>query len=558
MSLPSETSALEKPLPPEPSAHVDQARSELQSQLSFLNQDADSDGSIMLFAVPKQRKGRWRWGLLLILLVALGFSYRYWPTATTAIKEVTVRATMGDMLISVTERADIESASTVDARVEMEGEASKIIEILPEGTQVTKGQVVVRLDVDKLNTQHSDQLIKAKQAEGKAKAAKEELAVAKNKAESDISQAQLKLELAILDYEQYLEGDYKVELDNLRGEIALSEKDLLEAKDKLEKYRDYLRKGFGTPDELTRKEMEVRRFEHFLDRNKAKLFVLEKFTRKRQIAERKAKAEDAQRELERTRSTSASSIAKAESELEAALVTAELENKRLERITKQLESGVIRAPQDGILVYFKRPWDIDARIQPGAMVYFQQTVFSIPDLSRMRAKLKIHESLIKKVTKGLTAEIRTPALPGVVLHGTVQSVATLADTMGYWDERGVKEYLTSVSIDDLPQDSGIKPGMSAEVKIKIKELKAVVQLPIQAVAEWEGKYYVYLLQDGQFERTEVKIGDNNEKYMEIKEGIQPNDQVLLNARTRLFSEIKKSQADSSAPSVSITPTTPSE
>ncbi len=557
MSLPSETQPLEHPLHPKQAAELEQTRNHtLHQQLNSLVFN-EFNGSSTVPATPLKRKRKrlsWPMVIALLLAAASGLGYWYWPNQANALAEVTVRATIGDMQITVTERADIESASTVDARVEMEGEASKIIEILPEGTMVTKGQVVVRFDLDKLNTQLSDQTIKVKQAEGKARTSKEELAVAKNKAESDISQAQLKLELAILDYEQYLEGDYKVELDNLRGEIALSEKDLLEAKDKLEKYRDYLRKGFGTPDELTRKEMEVRRFEHFLDRNKAKLFVLEKFTRKRQIAERKAKAEDAERELERTKSSAASSIAKADTEYQAALVTAELENQRLARIKKQLEAGVMRAPQDGILVYFKRPWDIDSRIQPGAMVFYQQTVFSIPDLTKMRAKLKIHESLIKKVTKGLSAEIRTPALPNMVLHGKVQMVATLADSMGFFDERGVKEYVTSVSIDDLPTDSGLKPGMSAEVRILIKELKSVVQLPLQAVAEWEGKHYVFLIRAGKPVRTEVTIGENNDKFIEIRQGIQPDDEVLLTARSRLITEMKKLQSQQTTSTSPLLPT----
>ena len=31
------------------------------------------------------------------------------------------------------------------------------------------------------------------------------------------------------------------------------------------------------------------------------------------------------------------------------------------------------------------------------MVHFQQTIFSLPDLAKMQIKVKVHESVVKKV-----------------------------------------------------------------------------------------------------------------------------------------------------------------
>src|SRR5439155_1661571 len=129
----------------------------------------------------------------------------------------------------------------------------------------------------------------------------------------------------------------------------------------------------------------------------------------------------------------AAAIAKAETDLEAADITAKLEKATLDRLKKQLDRCVITAPQDGILVYAKdRPWDPGARIQAGTMVHFQQNIFSLPDLAQMQVKVKIHESMVKKIRVGQKAEIQLDALPDRVLHGTVLEVATLADNRGFW------------------------------------------------------------------------------------------------------------------------------
>jgi hypothetical protein len=80
------------------------------------------------------------------------------------------------------------------------------------------------------------------------------------------------------------------------------------------------------------------------------------------------------------------------------------------------------------------------------------------------------------------------AFAGTVLHGVVERVATLAENRGYWDQRGVKEYETIVKVVDLPENSGLRPGMTAEVKILVNHLRDVLIVPIQAVAEKDGEH----------------------------------------------------------------------
>src|SRR5205085_1372845 len=172
----------------------------------------------------------------------------------------------------------------------------------------------------------------------------------------------------------------------------------------------------------------------------------------------------------------AAATEKAKTDLEAAEVTAKLEKQELDRLKVQLDKCTVLAPQDGIIVYSKeRYWDASSRIQPGAIVYYKQAIFTLPDLSKMQVKVKFHESVVKKIRPGLTAQIQIDALPNRTLHGTVLTVGTLAHNDG-WRSNGVKEYLTEVRVDDLPSDAGLKPGMTAEVKVQVTTLKDVVMV----------------------------------------------------------------------------------
>src|SRR5262249_10321399 len=146
--------------------------------------------------------------------------------------------------------------------------------------------------------------------------------------------------------------------------------------------------------------------------------------------------------------------------------------------------------------------------------------------------------VVKKVAKGLKAEIRIEAYPDRVLHGTVEKVATLASSDRYWDENAVKEYSTIVKIDDLPADSGLKPGMTGEVKILVRQLSDVLLVPVQAVTERDGQHCAYVKNGDGFERRPVKVGENNDKYVEVQSGLDAGEQVALDARARLAAETK--------------------
>jgi RND family efflux transporter MFP subunit len=508
-------------------------------------------------AVPRKARpaARWRrlgWKLLVGALVVGGTVWggsRWVGKDPAQAREITGTVVRGMLPITVTERGELESSKSVDIRCEVQARqgAIKIVKIEPEGTPVKKGDAVVHLDTEELNRSYAEQEIKTKLAEGKARAAKEDLEMQRNKAESEIAKAQLTLTLAKLERDKYIEGEYKVELDKRRGEIALAKRELLEAEEKLEHYRKFVKKGFGTLEQLRYKEVDVLQKKFVLDSKEAELMVLEKFTKLSKTTELTAKAEDAERELARTKSSSAAGIAKAQSDWEASEVAGRLEKQALDHLKKQLDLCVIKAPQDGILVYSKeRFWDPSSRIQPGAMVHFQQGLFTLPDLSSMQVKVKIHESMIKKIVKGQKAEIKVESYANQILHGTVEKMDTLADSRGYWDERGVKEYVTVVKIDDLPSGADLKPGMTAEVKILANELPNVLMVPVQAVAELEGEHFAYVVGAG-VERRAVKVGQNNEKFVEVRDGLAEGEQVALDARARVATEAKAREGKPSEP-----------
>ena len=214
--------------------------------------------------------------------------------------------------------------------------------------------------------------------------------------------------------------------------------------------------------------------------------------------------------------------------------TARLQRKQLERLKLQIELCELRAPADGTVVYLheqKNPLEL------GVAVRFKQKLFKITNMSQMQANVYVHEADVKKVKLGAAVEVQVDAFPNLTLHGTVREVANFYDTTRHWLSGGVKEYQTVVSIEELP-GAGLKPGMTAQVKIKVGLLTDSLLVPMPAVVERNEKHYCYVVGAEGIQRRPVSIGDNTENFVEIKKGLSQDEIVALDARHRSASELE--------------------
>lgn len=462
-----------------------------------------------------------------------------WMPGVKPVEVLTATVTRGDLAITVIDRGEVESSKSVEVLCEIEG-GGKIVTIVPEGTRIKKGEEVVRFDTDALQKAVNEQEVKWEQAVGKVKTVASDLEVARNKAEGEIAKAELALALADIDLKAYedSEGEYKVELDKKEAAMKLAKKEEKEAEDNLTFTRGMVKKGFAQLEQIRALELTLDSKRYSARQLEADVNLFVKFTKKRKVTELTAKAADARREVERTLKSQAAAVDKVQTDLRAAEKTADLEKKQLDRLKVQSEKCVVRAPQDGIVIYYNRRfWDESARIRAGATLFFQQPIFTLPDLDAMQVKLKVHESVVKKVGKDQTATIQLDALPNRVLKGKVLSVGNVAVEDG-WGRGGVKEYATEVAIENLPSDAGLRPGMTAEVKILIRTVTNALTVPVSAVTESGGKHVCYVQNGAGVVRREVTVGDANEQLIHVANGLNEGERVTLDARVRAAAELK--------------------
>jgi HlyD family secretion protein len=152
-----------------------------------------------------------------------------------------------------------------------------------------------------------------------------------------------------------------------------------------------------------------------------------------------------------------------------------------------------------------------------------QVLLIIPDLQQMQVKIGIHESKVDRVKPGMQARIQ---LQDGSIDGEVHSVSSITKPTGWWNGNIVK-YDTMINLVD--QKDGLKPGMSVAVDVFLARYRDVPTIPVAAVLQ-QGDQFVCWVQnkDGTVARRNVVLGDSNDKFMVVEEGLEEGDQVVLN------------------------------
>ena len=161
-------------------------------------------------------------------------------------------------------------------------------------------------------------------------------------------------------------------------------------------------------------------------------------------------------------------------------------------VQDQLEKCALGAKKSGLVVYGGGRDDYyygnQEPIREGATVRERQTIITIPDMKRMSVDVKIHESYIKKISKGQKARITVDAFPDQPLTGEITKVAVLPDSQNRWMNPDMNVYLTTITVDGT--HDWVKPGMSAKVEIFVNHLDNVIYVPLQAVVPDDEKQYL--------------------------------------------------------------------
>lgn len=514
---------------------------------------------------------------ILLVLTALGVAFFRYTSDSTVGTEQNFSAytvTRGDLIMSVTESGTIKARNSVEIKSQVEGETT-IVSIVPEGTYISpedvdNGLVILELDASELTDRVNQQEIDFNSAEADFTEARESLDIQINQNDSDVQQGLMTVKFGLMDLRKYLgeataakavgkydpneQSKFDVttlindpnqlggaslqQLRDLGSEITLAEQELKQALIDLDWTRKLYEKQYESRSELETAELSADRLKIRWDQAKTALDLFIRYEFPKEAERLFSEYLEAERQLERVHAQARSKLAQAQARLKSMEASYTLNKERLEKLRQQLMACTVKATAPGLVIYASsnrgRFGGSRTYIAVGEEIRERELIMTITDAEEKDVDVKVHETNIDKVRIGQPVRIIVDAQPDRVFFGAVKKISQLPDPASFFGNPDLKVYTTEVSIENI--GSQIKPGMSARVEIVIAELQNVLSIPVQSVANREGRKVCFVAGAGGSKEIPIKTGAFNDRFIQVLDGISDGQRVLLNPPRLLADE----------------------
>lgn len=146
------------------------------------------------------------------------------------------------------------------------------------------------------------------------------------------------------------------------------------------------------------------------------------------------------------------------------------------------------------------------------------SVYRLVKVDTVEAVIGVPESEVPRVSLGQEARLHVETYPEEVFPGTVTRVGLDID-----------RYSRTLEVEiSAPNPEGLlKPGMMADIELVVDHRQGVLTIPQKAVIRDMGLEHVFVAEDSLAVKREVVTGAMQNGRIEIREGLEPADQVIV-------------------------------
>jgi RND family efflux transporter MFP subunit len=170
---------------------------------------------------------------------------------------------------------------------------------------------------------------------------------------------------------------------------------------------------------------------------------------------------------------------------------------------EKIEDYTIVSPMDGIVL--RRDGEIGEIAEAG------QILFRVGVPAPLRVVAEVNEEDIPRVGVGQKVLLRTDAFLNRPLEGKVSELTPMGDS-------AAKTYRIRIA---LPDDTPLKPGMSVEANVVMREKPGALLIPAEAM---QGSN-VFVINGNRAERRGIETGIRGTRAVEVLSGLTESDRV---------------------------------
>jgi HlyD family secretion protein len=471
------------------------------------------------------------WGIaILVILVSIGLVARSYIHEDVSLETIPVATVQRGMItINITESGTLQALQSVTLASEINSNRAKIVKLVPEGTYVKQGDLVIEFD----QTPFEEEIRKLRHEIDQVKAAiteaTENLKLQRVKNESELKDAQVNITAAEAELRNILEGEGIIKLREFELEEERDKAAYEQMKQNVKDLKEMLKSGFITQNELKKAELQLQEAEskYTFTKQKHKIFV--EYTRPAQIENAKHKALESKEKLKELREVADYLISVQQANLQKEQARLNGLQEKYQNALKELGKTTILAPIPGLVIYNEIPEAGKTRkIQVGDAVWSHQGLISLPDISKMLVDTQVREIDIHKVELQQNVLVQVDAYPDTNFHGNVHLIGSLAKSDRNLPA-GAKYFQVQILLQE--SDSRLRPGMSARVEILVDRFDDVLYVPLEGVFEKAGQQVCYVVRGNGSEERIVQTGRFNNDFMIIEDGLYEGEQIYLHDPT---------------------------
>jgi HlyD family secretion protein len=192
-----------------------------------------------------------------------------------------------------------------------------------------------------------------------------------------------------------------------------------------------------------------------------------------------------------------------------------------------LSAGATAAPSRGGGVGTPLP-GVDAAVPEGATVGAGTPILTVVDTGRLGLAAEVDETDVLLVKAGVAAAVELDAATGATYRATVRAVDLLPTTSA----RGGVSYRVRLDLGKGTYADGTaaptpRPGMSAVVRLKVRQAADAVTVPASAIVNADGRDTVWVVLSGKAQRVPVTLGVQGEDVVQVTSGVGPGQRIVV-------------------------------
>jgi HlyD family secretion protein len=171
---------------------------------------------------------------------------------------------------------------------------------------------------------------------------------------------------------------------------------------------------------------------------------------------------------------------------------------------------------------------VDSAVPQGAYVSAGTPVATIVDTGRLGLVAEVDETDVLLIKPGGGATVELDAATGATYQAKVRAVDLLPTTSA----RGGVSYQVRLDLGAGEGTDGAaaptpRPGMSAVIRLQVRQATDAVTVPASAVVNADGRDTVWTVRGGRYERIPVTLGVQGEDAVQITAGLDAGQPIVV-------------------------------